>query len=107
MIRDKRRKRKIYGLYDKDNDQLVTTGSMDVLAKYCNRKVQSMYRARTYGTVIAKKYKVYYLGFSEYVFAEMKKCTRCGKEKPLEDFEFVANRNVYRSICRLCRRKIE
>lgn len=102
----KHRKRKIYGLYDKNTEQLIMTGTMEELAEYCDRTVSSMHHALLLDRVVARKYKVHNLDFSEYIFPKTKICTHCGKNKPITDFEFIPSRNAYRSVCRLCRRKL-
>lgn len=96
-------KKKMYNLYTKDTEELMMTGTSGQLAEYCNRTKNCIVKAARDNRVVAKKYRVYDLGFKDTIYPQTRICSCCGKEKPLDSF--LKSGNHYYTKCVLCRMK--
>lgn len=89
----------MYAVYNLD-EELIFVGTAKQCSDFIDCAVGTIWTAMFRGARIKYKYKIYKLDEKEYITSETKLCSKCGKEKPLDDFPI--KRKVHICMCRDC-----
>lgn len=91
----------IYALYNRD-DEILFVGTSKECIDYIGCTRNAFYVAISSGQYCARQYKVFYVGLEP---VEYKKCTKCGKVKPIKDFYIIrkkSGKKIVESWCKTC-----
>mgnify|MGYP000155223378 CR=1 FL=1 len=106
MLRKNANTINIYSLYNK-NEEICFVGTKQECCEYMGCTTNAFLTSYSRRTYCVRKYLIY---FVEAEPIKEKRCSKCGKVKPIEQFGRRRNRNgtwIPVAICKECKNKIQ